>query len=53
MDILSKNFIAKKILHIGLSDKPHMEIGTQNYLRKINELDRVNIFKKILKFANE
>lgn len=53
MDILSKNFIAKKILHIGLSDKPHMEIGTQNYLRKINELDRVNIFKKILKFTNE
>lgn len=53
MDILAKNSVSKKILHIGLSDKPHLKIGNQNYLRKINNLDRNNIFKKILKFANE
>jgi hypothetical protein len=53
MDILAKNSVSKKILHIGLSDKPHIKIGNQNYLRKINSLDRNNIFKKILKFANE
>jgi transketolase len=53
MDILSKNSIAKKLLHIGLSDKPHGKIGNQNYLRKINNLDKISIFKNILKFANE
>ena len=53
MDILSKNSIGKKLLHIGLIDKPHDKIGNQNYLRKINNLDKISMFKNILKFANE
>lgn len=53
MDILCKNSIFTKLLHIGLSDKTHNKIGNQNYLRKINNLDRISLFKNILKFANE
>ena len=53
MDILSKNSVSKKILHIGLNDRPHLEIGNQKYLRKINKLDSYNIAKKIIKFNHD
>ena len=53
MDILSKNSVSKKILHIGLNDRPHLEIGNQKYLRKINKLDSYNIAKKITKLNHD
>ena len=50
-----KSKINKKICFksISLKDKVHNEIGSQSYLRKINELDEKNIFKNIKNFLDE
>ena len=34
---------------IALQDRSHKEIGSQNYLRKLNDLDCDSITKKIIK----
>ena len=38
---------------ISLKDKVHNNIGSQSYLRKINGLDEISIFKIIKKFLDE
>jgi transketolase len=38
---------------LSLKDKVHNKIGSQSYLRKINELDEKSIMKNIRKFLNE
>ncbi len=46
IDLNLKNIIFKKI---AIKDRAHLEIGSQDNLRKINGLDNKSIFKKILK----
>lgn len=50
----SKNneFNNTKFFNISLKDKPHHEIGTVEYLRKINNLSSQKIKKMILKIIN-
>ena len=38
---------------LSLEDKVHNQIGSQSYLREINELDEKSIMKNIKKFLND
>lgn len=43
----------QKIVNISLQDKPHIDIGSQEYLRKINNIDDLSIAKKIIKYVKK
>ena len=49
-EIFIKFDYIKKIKHIGLDDKVHNQIGSQEYLRKINNLDVKSITRNIINF---
>lgn len=47
LEVLAKNNISKPTTLIGLDDKFILDVGSQQYLRKINLLDAQGIFKRI------
>jgi len=49
-EISNKKIFFKKI---GLLDKSYIDIGSQEYLRKINNIDSKSIEKKIIKYLNK
>lgn len=48
-----KNQKEVKFKTIALNDKVHKDIGSQNFLRKINNLSEDKIYRKVLNFLNE
>ena len=53
IDDIFKHKKEVKFKSIALNDKVHKEIGSQKFLRKINNLSENKIYRKVLNFLNE
>ena len=49
---LENSLFPKKFRRIGISDQFSSIVGTQDYLRKINRLDSLSIYKQVLEMLN-
>jgi transketolase len=52
-DFVLSNTLGTRVLNIGLEDKLHNKIGSTEYMRKLNNISKNDIFKRILHFINQ